>query len=93
MHKYPALNMQSRRMIMKTLMSALVTMAVLGGIAAPGSAAPRNPERSANPYYVAQPNYHLREQQVCREDAFEADPSGQYAGYPCWARQAFSPRR
>jgi hypothetical protein len=80
-------------MIMKTLMSALVGMAVLAGIAAPASAAARNSYRSANPYYAAQPSYRLREQQVCKREAFEADPSGQYASYPCWARKAFAPRR
>jgi hypothetical protein len=80
-------------MFMKTLMSALVAMAVLPSIAAPASAAPRNSERGADPYYAAQSSYRLREQQVCEQEAFEADPSGQYAGYPCWARKAFAPRR
>jgi hypothetical protein len=76
-------------MIMNALMSALIAMAVLAGIAAPASAAARNSERTANPLYAAEPS----DQQVCREEAFEADPSGRYDGYPCWARQAFSPRR
>jgi len=31
----------------------------------------------------------LREQQVCEERAQAADPTGLYAGYPCWAREAF----
>jgi hypothetical protein len=79
-------------MIMKTLTSALVVMAVLAGIAAPARAAARNSEHSANPYYAAKPSSRLRERQVCKEEAFEADPSGQYAGYPCWARKAFAPR-
>jgi hypothetical protein len=79
-------------MIMKTLMSALVAAAVLAGTAPPASAAVRNSEHTANPYYAAQPSYGLTEQ-VCKEEAFEADPSGQYAGYPCWARKAFAPRR
>jgi hypothetical protein len=76
-------------MIMKTMMSTLVAMAVLAGIAAPASAASQNSERSANPYYAAQQT----DRQVCQEGAFEADPGGLYAGYPCWARRAFSPRR
>ena len=74
---------------MKNLMSALVATAVLAGIAAPASAAAPNSERTANPDYTAEP----RDPQVCREEAFEADPSGQFEGYPCWARKAFSPRR
>jgi hypothetical protein len=89
----PAFKNAILRMIMKTLMPALVAMAVLAGIAAPASAAARNSGRSADPYYAAQPSYRPREQQVCEREAFEADPSGQYAGYPCWARKAFAPRR
>jgi hypothetical protein len=80
-------------MIMKTLTSALVVMAAPAGIAAPASAAARNSEHSANPYYAAKPSSRLKERHVCKEEAFEADPSGQYAGYPCWARKAFAPVR
>jgi hypothetical protein len=80
-------------MIMKTLISTLVAMSALAGIGTPASAAARNSERSAVPYYAAPPSYSLRERQVCESEAFEADPSGQYAGYPCWARKAFAPRR
>jgi hypothetical protein len=78
---------------MKTLMSAIIAMAALAGIAAHASAATRNSERSADPYYAAQSSHDPTEQQACEEQAFEADPSGQYAGYPCWARKAFAPRR
>jgi hypothetical protein len=80
-------------MIMKTLLPALVVAAVLAGSAPSAGAAVRNSERTANPYHAAQPSYGLTEQPVCNEEAFEADPSGQYAGYPCWARRAFAPRR
>lgn len=78
---------------MKTLMSALLAMAALAGLAAPARAAARNSELNADPYRAAQSRYGLREQQFCKEEAFEADPSGQYGGYPCWARKAFAPRR
>ena len=30
-----------------------------------------------------------RAQAVCEERARHEDPSGVYAGYPCWAREAF----
>jgi hypothetical protein len=40
------------------------------------------------PYYRA-PRGLSYEQLVCEERAQAADPSGQYAGYPCWAREAF----
>jgi hypothetical protein len=85
--------MQSKRTIMNTLLTTLVAMAMLAGIVAPASAAARNIVPSANPYDAAGPTYRPREQRVCEENAFEADPSGQYAGYPCWARKAFAPRR
>ena len=77
-------------MIMKTLISTLIATSALAGFGTPGSAAARNSETSANPYYAAPPSY---ERQVCASEAFEVDPSGQYAGYPCWARKAFAPRR
>jgi hypothetical protein len=54
---------------MKALTSALVVMAVLAGIAVAASAAARNSERSANPYYAATPSSRLRERQVCTEEA------------------------
>lgn len=78
---------------MKPVISALVATAVLAATGAPAIADARNSERSAHPHYAAQPSDGLSEQQVCKEEAFEADPSGQYAGYPCWARKAFAPRR
>ena len=40
-------------------------------------------------YYNAPPRY-LSERAVCEARAQHADPSGQFAGYPCWAREAFS---
>jgi hypothetical protein len=55
-------------------------------------------------YYYQPPGYSYRqprgygygpprgpswEQQVCEERAQAADPTGLYAGYPCWAREAF----
>ena len=74
---------------MKLSMLTLAVMAILAGVGAPASAAAR--ERSAGPEHAAQPDGSS--QQVCREEAFEADPAGQYGGYPCWARKAFAPRR
>jgi hypothetical protein len=40
-------------------------------------------------YYYRAPRYYSREQAVCEERAQAADPTGLYAGYPCWAREAF----
>jgi len=91
--QYPGLRCNQGEMIMKTLLSVLVAAAMLAGPAPSAGAAVRNSEGTANPYHAAQPSYGPTEQQVCRDEAFEADPSGQYAGYPCWARRAFAPRR
>ena len=80
---------------MRTLLATLVA---LGSISAPTStadAAHRAKRVPGPPYYYAPPSYYapppaaLREQEVCEERAQAADPSGLYAGYPCWAREAF----
>ena len=41
-------------------------------------------------YYTAPaPPSYSRERAVCEERAQAADRSGLFAGYPCWAREAF----
>lgn len=40
--------------------------------------------------YYAPPRYYSRDRAVCEERAWNEDPAGVYAGYPCWARIAFS---
>jgi hypothetical protein len=59
--------------------------------------------RNYQPYYYQPRGYYYRqprpqprgyggyswERQVCEERAQAADPTGLYAGYPCWAREAF----
>jgi len=46
-----------------------------------------------NNYYGPRNSYGgppaISQQQVCEERAQAADPTGLYAGYPCWAREAF----
>jgi hypothetical protein len=38
----------------------------------------------------AQPRYRFeRRYSACEERARHEDPTGVYAGYPCWAREAF----
>jgi hypothetical protein len=79
---------------MRTLLATLIAF---GGILALTSTADaaRNARRGPGPYYYyAPPTYYappraFSERQVCEERAQAADPSGQYAGYPCWAREAF----
>jgi hypothetical protein len=72
---------------MRTL---LATAIVLGSIFALNPTADaRKAKRSANaPYYYAPPAYYSRRQVEC-ERARNEDPAGQFAGYPCWAREIF----
>jgi tetratricopeptide (TPR) repeat protein len=58
---------------------------------APPPAYPVQPSSGAQPPYPAQPPPYSREEIEC-ERARHADPAGRYAGFPCWAREAFSPR-
>jgi hypothetical protein len=73
-------------------MRTLLAIAILVGSAViPSQAAdaPRKYKRYYDPYYsyYAYPRYS-REQVEC-ERARHEDPAGVYAGYPCWAREAF----
>jgi hypothetical protein len=80
---------------MRTLLAiALVT----GGIFAlqtPADSADAAKKRVAKPRpysSAARPRTYSREDVEC-ERARHEDPSGIYAGYPCWARGAFGPGR
>jgi hypothetical protein len=59
-------------------------MLALGSHADADSA--RKYKRSAKQQYTQQ----QKADWVCEERARHADPTGQYATYPCWAREAFS---
>jgi hypothetical protein len=45
--------------------------------------------RAPRYYYGPPPYAYRREQSECERRAEAEDPSGQYAGYPCWARSTF----
>ena len=68
----------------------LATAIVLGSIFALSQTADaRRAKRNAQqPHYYAPPAYFRREQVEC-ERARNEDPSGRFAGYPCWAREIF----
>ena len=80
---------------MRTLLATLVALGSIAALTSSADAARRANRVPGPPYYYAPPNSYapppaaLREQQVCEERAQAADPSGLYAGYPCWAREAF----
>jgi hypothetical protein len=75
---------------------------VIGCLALAGPADARKHQRyyqprAYQPYYYQPRGYYYQaprrsqsyEQLVCEERAQAADPTGLYAGYPCWAREAF----
>jgi hypothetical protein len=81
-------------------MRTVLAIAVFAGAAfAPASSAEaaRKVKRGAKPpYYATQPRYYAPRRyyapsarSVCEERARNEDPSGQFAGYPCWAREIF----
>jgi hypothetical protein len=77
---------------MRALLAVIVALSSIPALTSSADAA-RRPPRSSG-YSYAPPAYAptppaLSERQVCEERAQAADPSGQYAGYPCWAREAF----
>jgi hypothetical protein len=49
----------------------------------------RAPRYYGPPRYAPPPYAYRREQSECERRAEAEDPSGQYAGYPCWARSTF----
>jgi hypothetical protein len=57
----------------------------------------RTETKQAESKQVAGHRHHPRYRRPTREEvecerAAWADPTGQYAGYPCWAREALSPK-
>jgi hypothetical protein len=77
--------------------TALAVAILLGAVLAPASPADaarkykRGPPSYATQprYYAPRPYYPPRPQSVCEERAQNEDPAGQFAGYPCWAREIF----
>jgi hypothetical protein len=79
--------------------TALAVAILLGAVltpASPADAARKGTRGIKPPYYAAQPRYYAprrgyvpRAQSVCEERARNEDPAGQFAGYPCWAREIF----
>jgi tetratricopeptide (TPR) repeat protein len=76
---------------MKSAVDSLRRLGVSSSaLSAPADAA-RKAKRSAAPHhYAAQPRDS--QEDIACERARHQDPSGYYAGYPCWAREALSRR-
>jgi hypothetical protein len=74
---------------MRTPLAIVILMGSTFALAM-NAAADRPYQRNAKPDYPKGQYYTSpREQAVCEERARHEDPSGAYAGYPCWAREAF----
>jgi hypothetical protein len=75
---------------MRTPPAIAIFLGALSTLNSAADAAPRKSKRSANPsYYTAQPPYYFRGDPDCGRRARAEDPTGLYAGYPCWARESF----
>jgi hypothetical protein len=70
---------------MRTLLAFVLFAGGIFALNAPADAA-RNYKRSAkSPQYY----YYRSRASVCEERARAEDPTGVYASFPCWAREAF----
>lgn len=70
--------------------SLLAIVIVLGAATASDATAQPDRKRATKPRDVAaQPRPSKRQQVEC-ELARHEDPTGSFAGYPCWAREAFA---
>jgi hypothetical protein len=75
---------------MRALLAALT---IVGGLFVANSTADaaRRSKHATEPRYYqpVQPRSDVRERLLCEERAQNEDPSGQFKGYPCWAREIF----
>jgi hypothetical protein len=75
----------------------LAVAIILAGASAPEAQQRNKAKRyyynAPNTYYYNAPKTYLysgpKGESECQRRAFAEDPSGQYAGYPCWAREIF----
>jgi hypothetical protein len=75
-------------------MRILLALAILaGGIVMLGTPADAARKRTAKqpykPSYVAKPRYQSYREEIECERARHEDPTGEFASYPCWAREVF----
>jgi hypothetical protein len=72
---------------MRTLLAIVI---ILGGTIGPDATADAARKRSTRQQgHAAQPRANAKEQVECA-DARHEDPTGSFAGYPCWARESFA---
>jgi hypothetical protein len=74
---------------MRTLLTTAIVLGSIFALSPTADARKAKPSVQPPYYYRAPPPYYSRERLVCEERARAEDPSGRYAGFPCWAREAF----
>jgi hypothetical protein len=70
---------------MRTILAIAIFAAGMLALDSTADAA-RKSKRSAKPQYSHQPKVDV----ACEERARHEDPTGQFASFPCWAREAFA---
>jgi hypothetical protein len=71
---------------MRTLLAIVIFASGVLALDSPADAA-RKSKRGAKPAYSHQPK---KVDLACEERARHEDPTGDFASYPCWAREAFA---
>lgn len=73
---------------MRTLFAMTISAAAILALGSMADAQSARKSKTGTEYTQQQ-----RDQQACEERAKHEDRSGQYAGLPCWAREAFGRAR
>ncbi len=73
---------------MRTLFAMTISAAAILALGSAADAQSARKSKTGTEYTQQQ-----RDQQACEERAKHEDRSGQYAGLPCWAREAFGRAR
>jgi hypothetical protein len=74
---------------MRTLVAVAIFAAAMLSLDATADAATKS-KRSAKQQHAAQQKSNPAVDAICEDRARNEDPAGQYANYPCWAREAFA---
>jgi hypothetical protein len=76
---------------MRTLLAILIFAGGMLALDSTADAARKSKRGAKASSYSYRPNAHLlKADVVCAERARHEDPSGQFANYPCWAREGFA---
>jgi hypothetical protein len=71
---------------MRTLLAVVIFAGGMFALYSPADAARKYKHSPKSPPYYS---YYRGGSSACEERARHEDPTGVYAGFPCWAREAF----